>query len=171
MLDRVGPALCLASAVFFGAMPIFGRFAYEAGVSPGALLLVRFTLAAALLTVLLLARPRLRRIADPLIRPGRSTLSRGGAAVLAFGLGAVGYAGQAGLYFSALQRLDASLLSLILYTYPILVTVAAVLLGRDRLNRWRGLALSAACVGILLVLLGTGSMHLQPVGALLAFGS
>ena len=171
MLDRVGPALCLASAVFFGAMPIFGRFAYEAGVTPGALLLVRFSLAAVLLTVLLLARPGLRHIADPLVRPGRSTLSGGGAAVLAFGLGAVGYAGQAGLYFTALQRMDASLLSLILYTYPVLVTVAAVLLGRDRLNRWRSLALLAACVGILLVLLGTGSMHLQPVGALLGFGS
>jgi drug/metabolite transporter (DMT)-like permease len=171
MLDRVGPALCLASAVFFGAMPIFGRFAYEAGVSPGALLLVRFSLAAALLAILLLARPGLRRIEDPLVPPGRSRLSRRGTAVVAFGLGAVGYAAQAGLYFSALQRLDASLLSLILYTYPVLVTVAAVLLGRERLNRWRSLALLAACGGILLVLLGTGSMHLQPVGALLAFGS
>jgi drug/metabolite transporter (DMT)-like permease len=174
MLDRVGPALCLASAVFFGAMPIFGRFAYGAGVSPGTLLLVRFSLAAALLTILLLARPGLRRIernADPSVRPGRSTMSRGGTAAVAFGLGAVAYAGQAGLYFSALQRLDASMLSLILYTYPVMVTLAAVLLGRDRLNRWRSLALLAACIGILLVLLGTGTMRLQPVGALLAFGS
>ena len=85
MLDRVGPALCLASAAFFGAMPIFGRFAYGAGVSPGALLLVRFSLAAALLTMLLLARPGLRRIergADPPVRPGRSTMSRGGTVVV-----------------------------------------------------------------------------------------
>jgi drug/metabolite transporter (DMT)-like permease len=170
MLYHVGAALCLASAVFFGAMPIFGRFAYEAGVSPGALLLVRFTLAAALLAMLLLARPSLRRI-DPSVWSRRSTSSRLGTVALAFGLGAVGYAAQAGLYFSALQRIDASLLSLILYTYPVLVTVTAVLLGRDRLNRWRSLALLAACGGILLVLVGTGSMHLQPVGALLAFGS
>jgi drug/metabolite transporter (DMT)-like permease len=152
-------------------MPIFGRFAYEAGVSPGALLLVRFILAAALLTTLLVARPGLRRIAGPPVTPGRPTLSRGGTVVLALGLGAVGYAAQAGLYFSALQRLDASLLSLILYTYPVLVTVAAVLLGRDRLTRWRSLAMLAACGGILLVLLGAGGMRFQPVGALLAFGS
>src|SRR5262249_37128743 len=126
MLDLVGPALCLASAVFFGAMPIFGRFAYAAGVSPGALLLVRFSLAAALLTILLLVRPGLRRMerdADSPVRP--STMSRGGTFAIAFGLGAVAYAGQAGLYFSALQRLDASLLSLILYTYPVMVTVVA----------------------------------------------
>src|SRR5262245_31098532 len=140
MLDHVGPALCLASAAFFGAMPIFGRFAYEAGVSPGALLLVRFILAAAMLTTLLLARPGLRRVADLSARPGRS-LSRGGTILLALGLGAAGYAAQAGLYFAALQRLDASLLSLILYTYPVLVTIAAVLLGRDRLTRWRSLAM------------------------------
>ena len=174
MLDHVGPALCLASAALFGAMPIFGRFAYEAGVSPSALLLVRFSLAALLLTMLLLARPGLRRIAadaHPSGPPGRPTMSRAWTVVVAFGLGAVGYAAQAGLYFSALQRLDASLVSLILYTYPVLVTGAAVLLGRDRLNRWRSVALLTACGGILLVLLGSGSMHLQPVGALLAFGS
>jgi drug/metabolite transporter (DMT)-like permease len=171
MLDRVGPALCLASAVFFGAMPIFGRFAYEAGVTPGALLLIRFSLAAALLLILLLVRPGLRRMERAPDVKGRPTLSRGLTVVLAFGLGAVAYAGQAGLYFSALQRLDASMLSLILYTYPVMVTVVAVLLGRDRLNRWRSLALLAACGGIVLVLLGTGSMHLQPLGALLAFGS
>jgi len=171
MLDRVGPALCLASAVFFGAMPIFGRFAYEAGVTPGALLLIRFSLAAALLLVLLLVRPGLRRIERVPDVQGRSRFSRGGTVLLAFGLGAVAYAGQAGLYFSALQRLDASMLSLILYTYPVMVTVVAVLLGRDRLNRLRSLALLAACGGIVLVLLGTGSMHLQPLGALLAFGS
>jgi drug/metabolite transporter (DMT)-like permease len=165
MLDRVGPALCLASAVFFGTMPICGRFAYEAGVSPGALLLVRFTVAAVLLAVLLLVRPGLRR------SPSRPPASRALTVVIAFGLGAIGYAAQAALYFSALQRLDASLLSLILYTYPVLVTVAAVLMRRTRLTGSRSLAMLAACGGILLVLLGSGSMHFQPFGALLAFGS
>ncbi|GAA1873554.1 DMT family transporter [Asanoa iriomotensis] len=161
MLDVVGPALCLVSAMFFGAMPIFGKFAYEAGVSPGALLLVRFGLAALLLATLLLLRPGLRRGPRP---SGRQIM-------IALGLGAVGYAAQAGLYFSALQRLDASLLSLILYTFPIMVTAVAVLLGRERLTAQRTAALAAASGGTLLVLLGAGGMSFQPLGALLAFGA
>ena len=46
-------------------------------------------------------------------------------------MGAIGYATQAGLYFSALDRMDASLLALLLYTYPALVVVLAIALGRE----------------------------------------
>jgi drug/metabolite transporter (DMT)-like permease len=148
-------------------MAIFGKFAYEAGVSPGALLLVRFSLAAALLAVLLLLRPGLRRT-EP---ADRAATSRGRVLVTAIGLGAIGYAAQASLFFSALRLMDASLLSLILYTYPVLVTVAAVLLGRDRLTRGRWIALAAASGGTLLVLVGAGGVSFHPLGALLAFGS
>ncbi len=169
MLDRMGPALCLVSAACFGALAIFGKFAYDAGVSPSALLLVRFTLAAALLGAVLLVRPDLRRAAPaPDGRP-RATTAR--VLVTALGLGAIGYAAQASLYFSALRLMDASLLSLILYTYPVLVTVAAVLLGRDRLTARRAAALLAASAGTLLVLAGAGGASLHPLGALLGFGA
>ncbi|GAA1532464.1 EamA family transporter [Dactylosporangium maewongense] len=156
----MGPALCLVSAACFGALAIFGKFAYDAGVSPGALLLVRFVLAAALLWLVLLLRPELR---------GGASSRR--AVGTALGLGAIGYAAQASLFFAALRLMDASLLSLILYTFPVLVTVAAVLLGRDRLTPRRGAALVAASTGTLLVLLGTGSVSFHPLGALLGFGS
>ncbi|MEU0558950.1 DMT family transporter [Dactylosporangium sp. NPDC006015] len=156
----MGPALCLVSAACFGALAIFGKFAYDAGVSPGALLLVRFVLAAALLWLVLLLRPELR---------GGASSRR--AVGTALGLGAIGYAAQASLFFAALRLMDASLLSLILYTFPVLVTVAAVLLGRDRLTPRRGAALVAASAGTLLVLLGTGSVSFHPLGALLGFGS
>ena len=58
---------------------------------------------------------------------GRPATSPRRVLATAIGLGAVGYAVSASLYFSALQLMDASLLSLILYTYPVLVTVTAVL--------------------------------------------
>ncbi|MEV0135541.1 DMT family transporter [Dactylosporangium sp. NPDC050688] len=161
----MGPALCLLSAACFGAMPIFGKFAYAAGVTPATLLLVRFALAAVLLAALLLARPGLRRTAGG---PVRLTA---GLVLTGLGLGAIGYATQAGLYFAALRRMDASPLSLILYTYPLLVTVAAVLLGRDRLTPARGAALAVASAGTLLVLLGTGGVDFDPFGAALGFGS
>src|SRR3712207_243200 len=141
MLNGMGPALCLLSAACFGAMAVFGKFAYEAGVSTTTLLLVRFGLAAVLLTALVVLRSE-----RPM--PGAG---RGHVLLTALGLGAAGYAVQAGLYFSALRLMDASLLSLILYTYPVLVTLTAVLLGRDRLTAGRSIALVAASCGTLLV--------------------
>ncbi|BCY08586.1 DMT family transporter [Actinoplanes sp. L3-i22] len=164
----MGPILCLLSAACFGAMAIFGKFAYDAGVTPAALLLVRFTLAALLLAAVLLVRPNLRRSGAPVsdVRPGRFRVP-----ATALALGAIGYATQASLYFSALRRMDASLLSLILYTYPVTVTVAAVLLGRDRLTPARIAALLAASAGTLLVLLGAGGGNIHPIGALLGFGA
>ncbi|MGW3785266.1 DMT family transporter [Micromonospora chokoriensis] len=164
----MGAALCLLSAACFGAMAIFGKLAYDAGVPTGELLLVRFTLAAVLLGVALLMRPGLRR-ASP--APGRPAMTGRRVLAVAIGLGAVGYAAQAGLFFSALELMDASLLALILYTYPVLVTVGAVLLGRDRLSPRRGAALVAASGGTLLVLLGAGGVGFHPLGALLAFAA
>ena len=154
----MGPALCLFSAACFGALAIFGKFAYAAGVTPATALLVRFALAAAILAVLL----ALRRTRTP---PRRR------AVLIALGLGAVGYATQAGLYFAALEVMDASMLSLILYTYPVLVTIGAVALGRDRLTPRRTAALAAASAGTVLVLLGAGGGGFQPLGALLGFGA
>ena len=64
---------------------------------------------------------------------------------LALGLGAFGYAAQAGCFFAALERIDASLLSLLLYTFPSMVAVAAVVL---RPGAGRGPALRRARAGV-----------------------
>jgi drug/metabolite transporter (DMT)-like permease len=145
----MGPLLCLLSAACFGAMSIFGKFAYDAGVSPSALLLARFVIAAVVLAGLLSLRPAPR--------------PAGRAVAIALGLGAVGFATQATLYFEALRVMDASLLSLILYTYPLMVTAGAVLLRRDRMTRGRAIALAVASAGTLLVLAGAGGGAVSPV--------
>ncbi|MGY1806630.1 DMT family transporter [Blastococcus sp. SYSU D00669] len=165
----MGPVLCLLSAACFGAMAIFGKLAYDAGVSPTALVLVRFTLAAVLLGALLLLRPGLRA-GRPAPSAGAGPGARG-LVLIALGLGAIGYATQASLYFSALERIDASLLALLFYSYPLLVTLGAVLLGRDRLTPGRAAALAAATGGTLLVLLGAGGLRFDPVGVAMAVGT
>ena len=58
------------------------------------------------------------------------------AVIAALAMGAVGYATQAGLFFLALERMDASLLALVLYTYPAFVLVGAVLLGETGDAPW-----------------------------------
>jgi drug/metabolite transporter (DMT)-like permease len=155
----VGAFMCVASAASFGAMAIFGKLAYEAGVGVLTLLVVRFALAALVLT----AATRARRPAPP--RPGRRAL------LLALGLGAVGYAAQSGLFFAALTRIDASLTALVLYVYPALVTLAAVALGRDRLDRIRVASLLLAFAGLVLVLFVGDPGDVDPLGVGLALGA
>lgn len=149
----IGILLCLASAVAFGAMSIFGKLAYGEQVTVGTLLVVRFALAALLFWGLVLATRSWRR-------PTRRDV------LVALALGAFGYSAQAGAYFAALERMDASLLSLLLYTFPVMVAGAAVALGRERWSRRTGVALVLACAGLLLVLGAAG--HLDPLGTLLA---
>jgi drug/metabolite transporter (DMT)-like permease len=156
---RLGSALCIASAVAFGAMAIFGKLAYDAGVGLLTLLFVRFSIAAPVLWAGALGR--LGTLADA----SRRTL------LGAFALGAIGYALQAGLYFAALTRMDASLLSMLLYTFPAMVTAAAIALGRETANRRRIGALLVSSGGLLLVLLGAGSGTFDWLGAALGVGA
>jgi drug/metabolite transporter (DMT)-like permease len=152
-----GTFLCLASAAGFGAMAAFGKLAYDEGATVGTLLSVRFTLAAALFWVLTPAR-EVRAL-------GRRDIG------IALGLGMCGYALQAGCYFAALERIDASLLSLLVYTYPVMVAVAAVLIGRERMDARRLAALALASGGLVLVLAGAGGGSLDPLGAALGLGA
>ena len=164
-MTYVGPLLVLFSAACFGAMAVFGKLAFGAGVTSESLLLIRFTAAALLLGALLLIRPSLRRheVGEP--RPLWPPV------LIALGLGAFGYAVQASLYFAALERLDVPVVALVLYTFPVMVTVAAVLLGRDRFTAPRVVALVAASAGVSLVLAGAGGLGFDGLGVVLAFGA
>src|SRR4029079_12021506 len=97
-------------------MGVVGKLAYDNGVTVGTLLSVRFVLAAALFWVMVGPRA-LRGI-------GRRDV------LLALALGACGYAAQAGGYFAALERIDVSVLALLIYTYPAIVAPAGGAVGR-----------------------------------------
>ena len=86
----------------------------------------------------------------------------------ALALGGIGYAGEATLYFSALERLDASLVAMLLATYPVLVVAAAVALGRERPDRRRAIALATAIAGAALVLGGAQIGALSGPGLMFA---
>src|SRR6476619_6421418 len=112
-----GITLCVLSACGFGAMAIFAKYAYDTGFDVVTLLMVRFLLAAVVFWAIVAMR--------------RSPLPPRRVALTGLTLGGVGYAAQAGLFFGALERIDASLTSLLLYTYPAMVFVAALALGRE----------------------------------------
>jgi drug/metabolite transporter (DMT)-like permease len=156
-LDRAGLGLCLVSAAGFGSLAVFGKQAYAGGLGVVGVLAIRFLLAAPLLVALALAARRSLRVGWPV-------------AWRLLGLGGIGYAVQATLFFNALTRISAGLASLLLYLYPALVTAGAVALGRARLNRATvaGLALSlAGIVGVL----GLPGERLDALGVALGLAS
>ena len=153
-MPSTGTLLCLASAAAFGAMGIFGKLAYDDGATVSTLLAVRFALAAVLFWLFMAYSGRARAL---------RALPRRDVAI-ALALGGIGYSAQAGAYFAALDRIDASLLALLVYTYPTIVTVAAIALGRERANRRTAAALVLASTGLVLVLAGAGGAELDPIG-------
>jgi drug/metabolite transporter (DMT)-like permease len=161
-MRSTGTLLCIGSAAAFGAMAVFGKLAYDNGATVGTLLAVRFALAAAMFWALVLADRGAVAELRGLVRRD---------VAIALGLGAVGYAAQAGCFFAALDRIDASLLSLMLYTFPAMVAVAAIVLGREHADATRFAALALASVGLVLVLASARPGALDPLGAGLALGA
>src|SRR4051794_23662526 len=156
-----GALLCLLSAAAFGTLGIFGRLASDAGASIAATLFVRFAVAALVFWVVLRFTGGWRRM---LSLPQHAVL-------IGLGLGAIGYALQSGLYFAAIQRLDVSLVALLLYTYPAFVTIAALVRGRAPASLRTTVALVVASVGLVLVLLAAGTGTFDLGGALLALAA
>jgi drug/metabolite transporter (DMT)-like permease len=156
-----GTLMCLGSGATFGAMAVFGKLAYGDGATVGTLLAVRFALAAVVFWTLLLAGDAAREVR-----------ALGGRDIgIGLALGACGYAIQAGCYFAALERMDASLLSLLLYTFPAIVAAAAVGLGRERLDERRLAALGLSLGGLVLVVAGAGAGALDPLGTALGLSA
>jgi drug/metabolite transporter (DMT)-like permease len=138
-------------------MAIFAKEAYRAGLGVTSLLAARFVLAALVFWAIVAVHGA--------GRPPRRVV------VACLALGAIGYSAQAGLFFTALRHIDASLTSLLLYTYPTLVFCAAVALRRERFTPGKAGALVLASGGAALVLLGGGSGGLETTGVLLALGA
>jgi drug/metabolite transporter (DMT)-like permease len=153
-----GVLLCLLSAAAFGTLGIFGKLASEAGANTATTLLVRFALAGLVFAAVLSVTGRWERLPRRVILTG-------------LGLGAFGYSLQSALFFAAIERLDVSMVALLLYTYPAFVTLAAIALGRAAPSLRTGVALTVASAGLVLVLLAGGGGGFEAVGALLALGA
>lgn len=146
--------LVLLSALGFGSMALFASMAYDAGVSPSMLLTLRFAIAVALLA--------------PLAWMRRAALPRG-RTLAAFGLMGLLYTAQSQAYFTALMHASSGLVGLLLYTYPVLVTMLAVAIGSEKLDR-RTIALLVVAVSGMAVMLG-GDLQGQPLGIILGLAA
>ena len=152
-----GVVLTAISAVAFGFIPILARSAYAGGVDLVTLLLTRFALGAVVFWGYLLVR----RLPWRLSR--RDTL-------WLLGMGFFGYALQSASYYSSVRYIPAGLAALLLYVYPVLVTVLAWWVRKVPVTRRTLLALVTASLGVMLVL-GASGQGFHPLGVLLALAA
>jgi len=154
--ERVGALLCLVAGASFALQPVLVKLAFDGGAGVASVGAIRFALAAAAFA--LIAR---RAIAAA---PARTLLAP-------FLLGLTIYGLETGLFFASLERIDVSLASLLMCSYPALVVAGAVLLRRERASRRRAVALVVALLGVALVLAGGVGGAMDPVGIGLALGA
>ena len=133
-----GSILVLVSAVSFGLMPIFARFAYGSGVDVQELLFLRFLLAFLLMGIFLKWS-------------GRGSIPSRNYLLVLLALGGIGYFLQSIFYFTALLYIPVSVAALVLYTYPAFVMAGSLILGLEKLSISIVLSLFLALVGLTLV--------------------
>ena len=151
----IGVFLILISGISFGAAAIFARFTYEAGTDPITLLFLRFGIASICMILMMLVR--------------RLPLPRGQILLGLVLMGALGYVGQSFCYFTALTLVSAGLVALLLYLYPAIVTVLAMMILKEPVSKSKILALLSALIGTVLTIGPVGGG--QPLGIVLGLGA
>jgi drug/metabolite transporter (DMT)-like permease len=156
--DLLGAGMVVLAALQFGTVVVVGKVASEWDLAVGWILALRFAAAALILVVALavLRRPILAA------RGERSWL------VL---LGAAGYGIEASLFFLALEHGNASIVTLLFFTYPAMVALASIALGRGSPGWMLGGALSCAVVGAGLVVASSGSLDIDGLGILFSLSA
>lgn len=140
----VGSALVIMSAIAFGFMALFASWTRGDGVTTEMLLMLRFAIAGGSLAMWMLVT--------------RSPWPRGRDLVLSIIMGGVLYAGMSTCYFHGLRYIPAGLVALLLYLYPVIVTVLSRVLFNEHLTQRRLLAITLALAGLALTI-GPLALH------------
>ncbi|MBU1002399.1 MAG: DMT family transporter [Proteobacteria bacterium] len=154
-----GLVCAVISACCYGTLPILGKLGYALGMETFEMLSYRFGLGAVILAIWIgLTDPRSLRIAP------RSLLK-------AVALGTCIYPLQSTCFMSAIKYIPASTTTLILYFYPICVTVLSVLLFKMRVGRQVVLSLVMVTAGCALVFYDAFSQGVNSLGLAFAVGA
>lgn len=156
---QIGFIQIILSGVCFGFLGFFGKMAYRQNIGPGELLSLRYFISAIMTgAVILLTKPK------SLFNLSFFEL------ISSLLLGIFGYALFSSLYFMALTGLSASLTVLLLYTYPILVTIFSRFFFKERIGKVGILALILVSIGVVGLVWGEWSAS-QPKFLLFGFGA
>ena len=139
----VGASYIAISACAFAAMAIFAKTAYGSGAETLAVLLLRFGLAALLMTAIMIIK--------------KYRWPRGRNLWILIGMGCFGYVGQSFCFFSALNYASAGLVALLLYLHPAIVAIFGSMFLGYRLSLLKFLAIFGALTGTALTIGGDSS--------------
>jgi len=132
-----GIALAFVSGVLFATLPIFFRLTSAAGFNLVTTLALRFIVASLMIWVVVW-------------RNGAFKLSR--VQVAGFMLMGLLYIGQSAFYLSSSVRIPIATTSILLYTYPAIVTVLARFFLHEHFTRMKMISLGLALAGTVLTL-------------------
>lgn len=152
-----GVIAILISTLGFALYPILGKFVFAGGAGLATVLFMRFLIGTIIFWIIILSTE------------GIPHLTKKNFIALCL-LGGLGYAGQAGLYLSAVQRIPASMAVLLLYVYPILVTILALVGKQEKLSLLKVTGLLSSTLGLILVL-GLTIQGINLSGTLFALGA
>lgn len=142
MQEVLGLIFVLLAGFGFGFLGIFGRYAFQSGLTVGELLTFRFLLASILLWAGLFAFKR-----DLIKLPLRQVL-------ISAGLGVFGYAVFSTFYFKSIEGISVPLAALLLFTFPIFVNLGAHFFLKERMTKNQFISLLLATVGLGILLWG-----------------
>jgi drug/metabolite transporter (DMT)-like permease len=162
MDQRSGMIMMFLSAVLFSFKPVFAKLAYLYGVQPHVLLGMRMLIAVPLFWIFLL-------ITD---KGGKVKVTTKDVLFFA-AAGFLGFFAAAESSFFALTYIDASVNTLIIYTYPSIVTVLSFFIFGEHLRIRKALALAMVFGGTVFVLnvFNDTLAGISPTGVVLSFSS
>jgi drug/metabolite transporter (DMT)-like permease len=154
----LGVLLAAAGAIAYGVATVIGRGLADAGVDSATALGVRFSIAAAVLAALLLARGApLRPLPGEWLR-----------IVL---LGAIGYTLESTLFYLSLERGTAAACVLLFYAYPAIVALLELARNRERPTAATTVALVLSVAGTAVVVAVGSDVSISTAGIVLALAA
>ncbi|GAB7022635.1 DMT family transporter [Salidesulfovibrio brasiliensis] len=149
----------IISAIAFGMLVIFAKMGYAVGMTAVEMLQCRFTFGAALLFLWLFATNRRALVADAKMLV-RCAL-----------IGLLIYPIQSYCFLTAAKYIPAATDALILYFYPVTVTILSAIFFKMKIDRTVILSLLLVFTGCALVFYDAFLQKMDPFGLMLAFGA
>ncbi len=142
MKNIKGLLYIVLASVSFGIMPILAKLAYSQGANPYSVLFLRFLFASIMLLYYLLKK-------GISLKLDKTTF------LWIILLGVFGYSATSGFLFVSYNYISVGLATMIMYTYPIIVTFFSTFIYKEKIYLQKIIALSLSVLGVY-VLIGVG---------------